>query len=270
MLYTINVIHSGFVGGILSFFVWSLPAAIAAYGLSLGIARVDQKLPAPVYALLTGLNAATVGIIALAAVQLSQKAITDKVTRILVFFGGTAGILYNALWYFPVLMVVGGVSTIVWDYHWLQRLVSSFRRSTRQHDQDSESHPQAMESVELSSEARLRRPGQAAAHTDPQSHSNSATEQTDDNERIVPTILELRVVSWKFGAIVIVAFFISFIVIMTLRGIGNIDQRGFNLFANLYLAGTPSSAYYQDCKANKIKGTIIFGGGPVVIPLLRE
>ena len=236
----------------------------------MGIARVDQKLPAPVYALLTGLNAATVGIIALAAVQLSQKAITDKLTRILVFFGGTAGILYNALWYFPVLMVVGGVSTIVWDYHWLQRLVGSIRRPTRQIDPDSESLPQAMESVELSSEARLRRPGQASAHPDPQSCSNSTTGQVDDNERIVPPTLELRVVSWEFGAIVIAAFFASFIVIMTLRGIGNIDERGFNLFANLYLAGTRSFAYDLNCKANKIKGTIIFGGGPVVIPLLRE
>jgi len=81
-----------------------------------GISRIRETLPAPVYALLSGLNSATVGIIALAAVQLSTKAITDKLTRILVFFGGTAGMLYNALWYFPVLMVTGGLSTIIWDY----------------------------------------------------------------------------------------------------------------------------------------------------------
>ncbi|KAL9635952.1 MAG: hypothetical protein Q9164_003151 [Protoblastenia rupestris] len=40
---------------------------------------------------------------------------------------------------------------------------------------------------------------------------------------------------------------------MTLRGTLRLPPRGFSLFANLYLAGT-----------------IIFGGGPVVIPLLRE
>jgi chromate transport protein ChrA len=40
---------------------------------------------------------------------------------------------------------------------------------------------------------------------------------------------------------------------MALRGTLHSPSRGFSLFANLYLAGT-----------------IIFGGGPVVIPLLRE
>src|SRR5579862_7864140 len=85
------------------------------YGLALGIARVNESLPEPVYALISGLNAATVGIIALAAVQLAQSAITDRLSRILVFLGATAGMLYNALWYFPVLMLAAGVVTVAWD-----------------------------------------------------------------------------------------------------------------------------------------------------------
>lgn len=68
------------------------------YGLSVGIAYVGSTLPTPVYALLSGLNAATVGIIALAAVQLSKRAITDKLTRFLVYLGGIMGMLYTALW----------------------------------------------------------------------------------------------------------------------------------------------------------------------------
>src|SRR2546421_12508870 len=103
----------------------SLPGAIAAYGLAVGISHISETLPTPVYALLSGLNSATVGIIALAAVQLSTKAITDKLTRILVFFGGAAGMLYNALWYFPVLMVAGGLSTVLWDYKLPQKLYRS-------------------------------------------------------------------------------------------------------------------------------------------------
>ena len=39
------------------------------YGLSLGIGEIDDVLPRIVYALLSGLNASTVGIIALSAVQ---------------------------------------------------------------------------------------------------------------------------------------------------------------------------------------------------------
>lgn len=108
MLYGINVLHYGFWTGLMALFVWSLPMAIAASGLAVGIGNVGDELPGPVYALLSGLNAATVGMIALAAVQLSNKAITDTLSCILVFLGGTAGMLYNSLWYFPVLMVGGG------------------------------------------------------------------------------------------------------------------------------------------------------------------
>lgn len=92
------------------------------YALSLGVQRINEILPVPVYALLSGLNASTVGIIALAAVQLAEKAIKDKLTRILVVFGACAGLCYNALWYFPLLMFIGGVATVMWD-GWLSQRV---------------------------------------------------------------------------------------------------------------------------------------------------
>lgn len=40
--------------------------------LSLGVRQIDDVLPAVVYAFLSGLNASTVGIVALAAVQVSR------------------------------------------------------------------------------------------------------------------------------------------------------------------------------------------------------
>ena len=75
----------------------SLPGASGAYGLAVGISHIGETLPVPVSALLSGLNSATVGIVALAAVQLSTKTITDKLPRLLVFFGGAAGMQYSAL-----------------------------------------------------------------------------------------------------------------------------------------------------------------------------
>lgn len=60
-------------------------------------------------------------------------------------------------------------------------------------------------------------------------------------------------ISVKFGATLIITFTISFIAIMVLRGTLTSTSRPFDLFSNMYLAGT-----------------IIFGGGPVVIPLLRS
>ena len=85
------------------------------YAFSLGVQCINEMLPDPVYALLSGLNASTVGIIALAAVQLAEKAIKDKFTRIQVILGACAGLCYNALWYFPLLMVLGGLATVIWD-----------------------------------------------------------------------------------------------------------------------------------------------------------
>jgi chromate transport protein ChrA len=115
MIYALNVLHYDVWVGMAAFLVWNLPMAIAVFGLAVGVGSIEDRLPGPAYALLNGLNSATVEIIALAAVHLSNKAIMDTVSRVLVFFGGVAGMLYNSLWYFPVLMVTGGVVTVVWD-----------------------------------------------------------------------------------------------------------------------------------------------------------
>ena len=54
--------------------------------------------------------------------QLAQKAIQDRLTRILVIAGACAGICYNALWYFPLLIVVGGIVAVLWDT-WLAQKI---------------------------------------------------------------------------------------------------------------------------------------------------
>lgn len=256
MIYCINVIHGGFTIGLLSFFVWrysrthfhtvmhlikksfSLPAAIAIYGLSLGIARVNESLPALVYALLTGLNAATVGIIALAAVQLSQKAITDKVTRILVFLGGTAGMLYNALWYFPILMFAGGATTVIWDYRWVQKVLRRLKPKAENAVQEDPETPFSQAELQVHTPAHMRsNPTRSTQAAQMAASGEEVGEPMEDEERRVPASLTIRVFSWKFGIMVIASFFVTFIIIMTLRGVLNDPPRGLSLFANLYLAG---------------------------------
>lgn len=105
------------------------------YALSRGVQNIDKTLPEPVYALLSGLNASTVGIVALAAVQLAEKAINDRLSRILVIFGACAGLCYNALWYFPVLMLSGGFATALWDgwgYQQIRRMKMAWRNRHHQ------------------------------------------------------------------------------------------------------------------------------------------
>ncbi|GAB7366310.1 hypothetical protein MBLNU230_g8110t1 [Neophaeotheca triangularis] len=251
MLYAVNALHYGFWTGVGAFLVWSLPMAVAAFGLGLGVASIGDELPGPVYALLSGLNSATVGIVALAAVQLSNKAITDTLTRCLVFFGAAAGILYNALWYFPVLLVAGGIVTVVWDLKLLHRLYRSMVKTQPSNERRDDNE------IEL---ARSSSPSTPEANAAGLHARHGAKEHTTNEQR--PTEPELpdnatpapqSLTSWKVGTAVLASFATVFIITMVLRGTQNGLSRAFDVFANLFLAGT-----------------IIFGGGPVVIPLLRE
>jgi chromate transport protein ChrA len=214
------------------------------FGLSIGISNIDQSLPPAVYAVLSGLNAATVGIIALAAVELSDKAITDKISRILVFLTATAGMLYNALWYFPVLMFAAGCSTVVYDHRWLHRparvilkLIKGMGRSASSGVGNSRD--------ESGSALESNNPGGT-----PDDQLRSSARESEP--RTIPHDRRLNF-SWKSGAAIIATFSLSFVIVMVLRGVLPQPPLLYKLFSNLYLAGT-----------------IIFGGGPVVIPLLRE
>lgn len=247
---------------------FSLPGAIAMYGLSIGVSNVSETLPRAAYAVLSGLNAATVGIIVLAAVELSAKAITDQMTRVLVFLAAAAGILYNALWYFPTLIVVAGLAAVVHDYKWLHKPIKKVaalvkrRRSPREDNSiemgeyasGRETGPEASGADRPQSNKRARpAPGaNRPPSPPPEGQAEGSGNSASDEPRIIPPERQLHM-SWKFGLGIVAMFLLSFIAVMVLRGVLPGQPLLYRLFANMYLAGT-----------------IIFGGGPVVIPLLRE
>jgi hypothetical protein len=220
------------------------------YGLALGIARVNESLPVPVYALISGLNAATVGIIALAAVQLAQKAITDKLSRILVFLGGTAGMLYNALWYFPVLMVAAGIVTVAWDAWkegwWRRRdLENAAAEGDGEMREVSAALPPgssraSQRSADAGSLRRVGTPIDTSQHPSEQDSGQSPATPAAAAAPITSTAPPATLIfNWKFGLSVICFFFVTFIPIMTLRALlRSKNAQPFKLFANFYLAGT--------------------------------
>lgn len=179
------------------------------------------------------------GIIALAAVQLSQKAITDGLTRILVFLGATAGMLYNASWYFPVLISAGGISTVVSDYRWGQRLFRRIRPHNGIVERDPEAPINSLEIGEAAPSSLSGREHPTRLRQSARTSSGNDADTLDDNEeRIVPASMNLGSFTWRSGIMFIAGFFVSFTIIMVLRGVLENQPRGFNLFANLYLAGT--------------------------------
>ncbi|OTA70198.1 hypothetical protein K449DRAFT_380225, partial [Hypoxylon sp. EC38] len=251
------------------------------YGLSIGISSIQGTLPRVVYAFLSGLNAATVGVIALAAVELSAKAITDDFSRIVLFFSACAALMYSAPWYLPVLIVFSGCTTIVYDYRWLHgpvkaaiRLTTWRRRRSRNRTSTVEASEPTDQPIELpdnsqtpihqavavTAEFNTRTSGyttRSMSHENGRRGSPSHGQQeertgADHEPRILPSDYPLKL-HWKSGTAIIASFIVLFGVIITLKAVLPDHSVLYNLFANLYLAGT-----------------IIVGGGPVVIPLLRE
>ncbi|KAH7345905.1 chromate ion transporter-like protein [Pyrenochaeta sp. MPI-SDFR-AT-0127] len=275
MIFCIAMIRAGIIGAIFTFLLWSLPGAIGMYGLSLGVQKMPDRLPPAVYALLSGLNASTVGIVALAAVQLAEKAIRDDLTRILVIMGACAGLCYNALWYFPVLILIGGVATVIWDV-WLQRTIGKMQAKLEAKRRRPRNEGGDAERVNISPSIPLEEHAQTGSaklvQRKPQAESSKGHASTEHNsagqDQVANSVVSADAegvaaapvadtkthnISVKLGISFVVGFLISFITIMVLRGVLRSRPRPFDLFSNMYLAGT-----------------IIFGGGPVVIPLLRS
>ncbi|KAF3203885.1 hypothetical protein TWF106_007601 [Orbilia oligospora] len=265
MIFCLVLLHAGFIPAIFVFFVWNLPGAIGMYVLSIGVQNIGEVLPSPVYPLLSGLNASTVGIIALAAVQLAEKAIVDNLTRILVIAGACAGLCYNALWFFPLLMALGGFTTAIWD-GWAGQKVRKIKMKMRhrEHNQDTDIVLEAANSEiqfdplegRSNSHEGVQRRNVGARSEDSRNHDTQGP-QSNDTLRTYPVVAPVEtagkphLIKGKIGIATLVLFLASFITILVLRGTLKVQILALDLFANMYLAGT-----------------LIFGGGSVVIPLL--
>lgn len=249
------------------------------YGLSVGISSIQGTLPRVVYAFLSGLNAATVGVIALAAVELSTKAIADEFSRIVLFLNASAALLYSAPWYLPVLIVLSGCATIIYDFRWLRGPVKAVAslilrtwsrdRSVAQELNESTDRPidladnihtptRGMMATSVETTARMpRQASQGLSYGEnrrdsPMRGQHEQLSNTEHEARVVPPDYPLKL-HWKSGTAIIVAFVMIFSTVIALKAFLPNNSLLYSLFANLYLAGT-----------------IIVGGGPVVIPLLRE
>jgi chromate transport protein ChrA len=187
-------------------------------------------------------------------------------TRILVFLGATAGLMYNALWYFPLLMFLAGCISVTYDYRLLHpavRWVAGVWRKKKSSAEDLELPTVTPEQTDVDGrssgekEAAEGSTSQPTAKSGPRKHNDNPkpllpqSQNETPEPRIIPQARTINI-SWQFGTIILILFVLVFTTIMVLRG--TLPHRAlFSLFSNMFLAGT-----------------IIFGGGPVVIPLLRE
>lgn len=171
------------------------------YALSLGVQNMSETLPKPVYSLLSGLNASTVGIVALAAVQLAEKAIRDKLSRVLVIFGACAGLCYNALWYFPVLMVIGGFLTSVWD-GWLYQQILRAKISRNDRHSRPEQNDITLEENRVQSSETIRQ-----RRTDPRIEGLLQSTVDTRPTQSAEAVSHQHIIRIRIGALIICVFF---------------------------------------------------------------
>lgn len=90
----------------------------------------------------------------------------------------------------------------------------------------------------VSSNVPVRRNQAKSTQSGPIPCDDNANPPDEGEGRTVPASIEMRVLSWRLGIMVIACFFVTFTIVMIIRGTLRDRPRGFNLFANLYLAGT--------------------------------
>ncbi|TKY86226.1 hypothetical protein EX895_005051 [Sporisorium graminicola] len=284
LAFSIAVARNGTLAGLVAFLFWSIPGAAGMAALGAGVRKFPERLPPIVLALLTGLNASAVGLIALAAFQLSRSSITDPVSRLLVLGSASFGICYHAPWMYPVLVFGGGLITLLYDFR--RRIVEavstrfkSQRSSSRKANQaDDGPHNGQTQDIELEPVASTRcaspdatdkkQPGPAvqdlpfqlatsstslrqrnAATMDCNLfHVDTAAADVSAVDHRTPIMVLNRTMAMALGA----GFIALIIAVVVTRSQLNAPPRAFDFFTNMMIAGV-----------------IIFGGGPVVIPLLR-
>lgn len=160
------------------------------------------------------------------------------------------GMLYTALWYYPVIMVGAGLTTLVWDRRYphslLAYLVGAFKRILPKFLIQK---PVAKD-VEQGSDAEHNWPLYGVDKPLPPPPTPDLPAKSREQYCKAGQFSSM---SWQLGMSIIGVFLATFALTIAFHIRSGRPLRSFSIFSSLYLAGT-----------------IIFGGGPVVIPLLRE
>lgn len=133
--------------------------------------------------------------------------------------GACAGMCYNALWYFPVLIVIGGITTVAWDLFARQTL-AKMKRKIRQRElnpqraaeESSQQTTIQLQEQQPSSKPGLQRRAVGSRNDEAQSEQTSGgnEETVQPTTEVIDTRTHSIPVVW--GVAIIIAFFGMFLV----------------------------------------------------------
>ena len=232
MAYSIALMHSGIRAGLVQHLMWTLPGTFMMIGFSYGINTLDNELPLYLREILNGLTSSAVGLVALSAFKMGNTIISTKMQMAIATIVSVLAMCFSFPWLLPVLMVFGGVVSL------LEYFYKSFRKSSQREPANESTaiieqcEPQCAhieEEVDLEASSRIR--------------DGTIIEQNDNSEHIWH--------NYQLGYISFSLFSIFLIIALVLRS--QQTPRLLQIWSTMYFVGS-----------------IIFGGGTVVIPALQQ
>ncbi|KAG0362570.1 chromate transporter-domain-containing protein [Gamsiella multidivaricata] len=273
LAFSLSLVRSGFLCSVVSFLLWSIPGAIVMTVSGILIGSIKDEIPLWATRLEQGLATAAIGLVALAAYRMSTALATDKLTRILALVAGSVSALYTAPWLLPVMMIAGGIVSYIYDGFWTPFL-NNCKEKRKEHQEskeelqgndlekgnaakESESSQEESAATEgeqggasaekrLSTEGSIRNRGSKAEIVIP--------EEPMDDIKMDSTTRKAFSYSKKLGFVFFLVFLALLIAAVLVRALISVPPRA-------EYAYIVSTFYFV--------GSIIFGGGPVIIPLLK-
>ncbi|KAJ3115968.1 hypothetical protein HK100_001191 [Physocladia obscura] len=278
LAFTVALIRGGAIAGVLAFLIWSIPGGIVMGALGYAVGRLGASdIPQSVLYIERALASVSIALISIAAKQLTFKLLTDKTSASLAAIAVVLVINFaSQAWLIPVMMVFGGIVTYIESI--VPGILSKYKaKKARKNDGQQIAQNTVSGDWRVADEASTEAlvvSGENSSSLEPNDNAGStaggATVNAAATDTITPnnksevnatekqeTRRDLHIYftySMKTGAALIVLFFILLIISGVLQHY-TVTSQAVPLWLEIL-----STFYFV--------GAIIFGGGPVVVPLL--
>jgi len=240
MVVSTGTFKAGILGGLLAFTLWNLPSFIILVLAGLGVRTFFNADEEPAW--MSGLAPAAVALVCVASFKLGKKVVNGEPTKLKISLALTSSLVTllingdkninptNSTWLFPLMLVVGGLAVLAHSHFWPKKDQSS---TTGKDSKDG-----AVSTVLRFDEDQKIEEG-ANATTGIDIVQESAYKKVN----ILPIV----------GAVIAVCWLIGLVLLVTIRRNTDSNNKSglFALFESFYRIGS-----------------IIYGGGQVVLPML--
>lgn len=248
LLYSIGLVYGGFLIAIYVFLLWSLPMFCVMTGFGVAIGSVST-IPLWATRLSQGLASAAIGLVAIAAWKMARSNAPDNLTKLLLMISASISIMYSAAWLYPVLMIAGGIFTYsIYLFKYLKEKPkydgSQLQEQQNQPGSESQEEQNHQETEESSGLEEIDDTNEGI-----RLRNVHSIEEQQLNVDVEP---EMFSYSQKLGLAFFSVWLVLLIAAIVIRST-SITNHVAQVFSTFYFVGS-----------------IIFGGGSVVIPLLKQ